>query len=83
VLGGIEPPSALRGVAFLGWAPSAGDLRPAHFLGIHAEHFLPAAGLALAVGRVRWARGWLALLAMLYVAGFAALLAQALRAVAP
>jgi hypothetical protein len=83
VLGGHEPPSAVHGVAFLGWAPSAGDLRPAHFLGIHAEHFLPAAGLALAVLNVRWARGWLVLLTVLYVAGFGTLLLQAMSAVAP
>ena len=47
LLSGLQPP-AVAGMPFFGWSPSSGDLRPAHFLGLHSEHLLPAAGLVLA-----------------------------------
>ena len=49
LLGGLQPPSG-QGVAtvpLFGWA-LAGDLRIAHFLGIHAQQLLPLAGAVLA-----------------------------------
>ena len=34
------------GVAFLGWSTTVGDLRIAHFLGLHAMFIIPLAGWA-------------------------------------
>jgi hypothetical protein len=71
-LGGLQPPSG-GGLPVLGWH-LAGDLRPAHFLGIHAHHLLPLAGFAL--DRIAPARGRAAAVALVcaYVAGFAGLM---------
>ena len=74
VLGGIQPPAG-SGVPVVGWHGAA-DLRPAHFLGMHAQQLLPLLGLALAAwpeGRARrvlniavlvYAGLWLALMAI-------------------
>ncbi len=40
------------GMPLFKWSRSGGDLRVAHFFGIHAMHFIPAFGLALAALRV-------------------------------
>lgn len=49
LLGGLQPPSGpgVATVPMFGWA-LAGDLRIAHFLGIHAQQLLPLAGVVLA-----------------------------------
>lgn len=49
LLGGLQPPSGpgVATVPLFGWA-LAGDLRIAHFLGIHAQQLLPLAGAVLA-----------------------------------
>jgi hypothetical protein len=43
------------------WSRDGGDLRVAHFLGIHAMQALPLLALAVAVAGWRAARGWAAL----------------------
>lgn len=58
-LSSLQPPSG-GGLPVLGWLLT-GDLRPAHFVGMHAHHLLPLAGLALA-----YIAGW----AVLMAAGF-------------
>ncbi|MFN7727221.1 MAG: hypothetical protein ACK5QH_19375 [Rubrivivax sp.] len=45
VLGGVQAPAG-SGVPVVGWHAS-GDLRPAHFLGMHAQQLLPLFGWAL------------------------------------
>jgi hypothetical protein len=74
VLGGMQAPAG-TGLPITGWHGTA-DLRPAHFLGMHAQQFLPLLGLALAGWPVARARRllnaatlaygllWLALMAM-------------------
>ena len=42
-LGGHQPPSGV-GLPMVGWHWK-NDLRPAHFLGVHAQQFIPLAGL--------------------------------------
>jgi hypothetical protein len=42
-LGGHQPPSGV-GLPLVGWHWK-NDLRPAHFLGVHAQQFIPLAGL--------------------------------------
>ena len=86
LLGGIQPPAG-AGLPVVGWHLGGGDLRPAHFVGLHAQQFLPLAGLALIALRVRRARAALAVFALAYSAlwGWAMLLGLegAIRVVAP
>jgi hypothetical protein len=74
VLGGVQAPAGI-GLPVTGWHAAA-DLRPAHFLGMHAQQFLPLLGLmlsgwpaararrALNAGTTVYALLWLALMAM-------------------
>ena len=49
-LGVFQPPAG-SGLPVLGWHLGGGDLRPAHFVGMHAQQLVPLAALAL----LRWA----------------------------
>ncbi len=46
MLGGNQPPTGV-GLPLAGWHLSGGDLRPAHFLGVHAQQLIPLAGVLL------------------------------------
>jgi hypothetical protein len=43
MLGGMQPPAG-SGVPVLSWHMSGGDIRPPHFLGVHAHQLIPLAG---------------------------------------
>jgi hypothetical protein len=77
LLGGLQPPSGGAALPILGWSLSGGDLRPAHFLGIHAEQLLPAIGF-VAARRTRHARALVWTSMLLYAALVAVLVAWGL-----
>lgn len=64
LLGGLQPPTA-PAVPVFGWALT-GDLRPAHFLSIHAQQVLPLAGAAIAALNPKHGTRWVAVVAVLY-----------------
>lgn len=41
-MGGVQPPAGI-GLPVVGWHLAGGDLRPAHFIGMHAQQLLPLA----------------------------------------
>ncbi|HEX5737930.1 MAG TPA: hypothetical protein VFY22_05420 [Hydrogenophaga sp.] len=66
LLGGAPPPSG-AGLPLAGWHLGGGDLRPAHFIGMHAQQWLPLAGLLLVGFAPRRARVLLCGVALLVV----------------
>ena len=56
LLAGLQPPSGGVTLALFGWSLGGGDLRPAHFVGIHAEQVLPVIGFVAATFGVRRAK---------------------------
>ena len=74
VLSSMEPPSGGATVPLFGWSLAGGDLRPAHFVGIHAEQLLPLFGYAVAATRVRHANAYVWAAALAYSGLFVALM---------
>jgi hypothetical protein len=77
LLGGQQPPGGV-GLPIVGWHIGGADVRPAHFLGVHAQQLLPLAGWALQRGRFTHAARWLAAVAVGYVLLWALLMLWAL-----
>ena len=78
----VGAPDGGPGLPVTGWSTQHGDLRVAHFVGLHALQVLPILTVVAFRGRGERARLRLTLAAgTLYVLVFAALLVQALRGV--
>ncbi len=78
-LGSLQPPSGGATLPLFGWSLVGGDLRPAHFIGIHAEQVLPLFGFVVAASAAARAKTavWGATLA--YTLVFGALVAWGLQ----
>jgi hypothetical protein len=72
LLGGLRPPAG-GGIPVVGWHLGGSDLRPAHFLAVHAQQLLPLAGVALQQLRPGLGRALLPPLVAAYVLAWAGL----------
>jgi hypothetical protein len=77
LLSGMQPPETAA-LPVIGWSLAGGDLRPAHFLGIHAQQALPLVGLVVAGAKASGASRTVWTAAAAYVLLFAAALAWGL-----
>jgi len=79
----VGVPDGGPGLPFVGWSTVAGDLRPAHLLGLHALQLLPLLGWLVTRWCGRLAQDWqtalVLSLAAVYVLVSGVVLAQALR----
>jgi hypothetical protein len=66
MLGGMQPPAG-TGIPILGWQFDGGDIRPAHFWGIHAHQLFPLVGFWLYTCDPTTRYRTLMLLALIYV----------------
>ncbi|MDX3807617.1 ABA4-like family protein [Bosea thiooxidans] len=74
------PPPAAAIIPFFGWSLSVGDLRPAHFLALHAMQIVPGFALLAALLRPTIALRTLDVFALAYAGVTAAALIAALNA---
>jgi hypothetical protein len=74
----VGAPVDPQGLPLLGWSTTVGDLRPAHFLGMHAAQILPLLVWMLSRLSPVWAGRMLAPVAAGYAALTLAVLAQAI-----
>jgi hypothetical protein len=65
MLGGNQPPAG-QGLPIVGWHLSK-DIRPAHFLGVHVQQFIPILGIAVAKFMGAYASAALLLGSVFYV----------------
>ncbi len=79
LLSGLQPPATGPLLPVVGWSLGGGDLRPAHFLGIHAGQLLPLIGFAAVTASPRRAASIVAVAALAYSALFVALMVWGLN----
>jgi len=80
LLGGMQPPAGAH-LPVVGWSMTGGDLRVAHFIGIHAGQVLPIAGVAIVALRLPASRSLVWAASGAWTAAFLLTLVQALRGI--
>ena len=69
MLGGKQPPTGV-GLMIAGWHLAGGDVRPAHFLGVHAQQIIPLTGMLLQRFMASYPLPALAVFSFVYVAAW-------------